>query len=109
MSAPALVLISEDHLDEMRAGFARYVAEYDVRVARSCHEALETGAEPPSTLGSGIPPELRPRLERGLAGLRLLGQLRRRRQADTTSGWLASDDADTEPTYTALGVESPIW
>lgn len=41
MSAvPAIVLISEDHPDEMRAGFARYVAEYDVRVARSCREAL---------------------------------------------------------------------
>jgi thioredoxin reductase (NADPH) len=40
--APAIVLVSADHADEMLAGFARYVAEYDVRVARSCHEALQT-------------------------------------------------------------------
>ena len=43
MSAdPAIVLISEDHTDEMLAGFARYQHEYDVRVAHSCHEALRT-------------------------------------------------------------------
>ncbi len=43
MSAvPAIVLISEEHPDEMLAGFARYQHEYDVRVARSCREALET-------------------------------------------------------------------
>lgn len=42
MSAPALVLIAPDHPDEMRAGLARYSAEYDVRLARSCREALET-------------------------------------------------------------------
>jgi thioredoxin reductase (NADPH) len=42
VSDPALVLISEDRVDEMRAGFARYAGEYDVRVARSSREALET-------------------------------------------------------------------
>lgn len=42
MSAPAIVLISAEHADEMLAGFARYTSEYDVRVARSCREALET-------------------------------------------------------------------
>lgn len=42
MSAPALVLIAPDHPDEMQAGLARYGAEYDVRLARSCREALET-------------------------------------------------------------------
>lgn len=42
MTAPALVLIAPDHPDEMRAGLARYTAEYDVRLARSCREALET-------------------------------------------------------------------
>jgi thioredoxin reductase (NADPH) len=41
-AAPAIVLISEEHAAEMLAGFARYVAEYDVRVAHSCHEALQT-------------------------------------------------------------------
>lgn len=39
---PALVLITDEHRDEMRAGFARYAGEYDVRVAGSCREALET-------------------------------------------------------------------
>lgn len=42
MSVPALVLIAPDHPDEMRAGLARYEAEYDLRLARSCREALET-------------------------------------------------------------------
>ncbi|WP_243058859.1 FAD-dependent oxidoreductase [Nocardioides sp. SR21] len=42
MSAnPAIVLIAPDHPDDMRAGFARYVAEYDVRLARSCHDAVQ--------------------------------------------------------------------
>jgi thioredoxin reductase (NADPH) len=41
-TAPAIVLISEEHPDEMLAGFARYQQEYDVRVARSCREALHT-------------------------------------------------------------------
>src|SRR6478752_10089850 len=40
--SPSIVLISEEHTDQMLAGFARYQAEYDVRVARSCHEALTT-------------------------------------------------------------------
>ncbi|MBZ5739658.1 FAD-dependent oxidoreductase [Nocardioides mangrovi] len=40
-ASPAIVLIAPDHPDEMRAGFARYVEEYDVRLARSCHEALQ--------------------------------------------------------------------
>ncbi len=39
---PAIVLVSEEHADEMLAGFARYAQEYDVRVARSLRQALET-------------------------------------------------------------------
>jgi thioredoxin reductase (NADPH) len=42
VSAPALVLIAPEHPEEMRAGLARYTQEYDVRLARSCREALET-------------------------------------------------------------------
>lgn len=40
-AAPAIVLIAPDHPDDMQTGFARYVAEYDVRLARSCHEAVQ--------------------------------------------------------------------
>jgi thioredoxin reductase (NADPH) len=39
---PAIVLVSEEHADEMLAGFSRYEREYDVRVAHSLREALET-------------------------------------------------------------------
>ncbi|WP_235547577.1 MULTISPECIES: FAD-dependent oxidoreductase [unclassified Nocardioides] len=39
---PAIVLISEEHPDDMRAGFARYTHEYDVRSAASLREALTT-------------------------------------------------------------------
>jgi thioredoxin reductase (NADPH) len=39
---PAIVLISEEHPDEMAAGFARYEREYDVRLARSLRGALQT-------------------------------------------------------------------
>ncbi|MCW2774117.1 MAG: response regulator [Nocardioides sp.] len=39
---PAIVLISEEHPDEMAAGFARYEREYDVRLARSLRDALQT-------------------------------------------------------------------
>jgi thioredoxin reductase (NADPH) len=39
---PAIVLISEEHPDEMAAGFARYEHEYDVRLARSLRDALQT-------------------------------------------------------------------
>lgn len=39
-TGPALVLIAPDHPEEMRDAFARYVAEYDVHVAGSCHDAL---------------------------------------------------------------------
>lgn len=41
MSTPALVLIGAEHPDELVAGFARYEQEYDVRLVRSCREALE--------------------------------------------------------------------
>lgn len=40
MSTPAIVLIGPEHPDELLAGFARYQHEYDVRLVRSCHEAL---------------------------------------------------------------------
>ena len=42
VSTPAIVLISAEHADEILAGFARYTSEYDVRVTRSCREAMET-------------------------------------------------------------------
>ncbi|MFC7494666.1 MULTISPECIES: FAD-dependent oxidoreductase [unclassified Nocardioides] len=41
VSAPAIVLIAPEHADEMQTGFARYVTEYDVRLAHSCREALQ--------------------------------------------------------------------
>ncbi len=41
VSIPAIVLIGAEHPDELRAGFARYRQEYDVRLAASCREALE--------------------------------------------------------------------
>lgn len=37
--APAIVLVSEHHLDDLRSSFRRYEHEYDVRCARSCAEA----------------------------------------------------------------------
>ncbi|GAB3200403.1 FAD-dependent oxidoreductase [Nocardioides hungaricus] len=40
MSTPAIVLIGAEHPDELRDAFARYEREYDVRLARSCQEAL---------------------------------------------------------------------
>lgn len=39
-SRPAIVLVSADHVDDIRSAFARYAAEYDVRVAQTCAEAL---------------------------------------------------------------------
>ena len=39
-AAPVIVLVAPEHPDEMLSAFARYRHEYDVRVARSCHEAL---------------------------------------------------------------------
>jgi thioredoxin reductase (NADPH) len=39
---PAIVLIAAEHPDEMTAGFARYEREYDLRLARSLREALQT-------------------------------------------------------------------
>ena len=50
MSTPAIVLIGAEHPDELRAGLARYEQEYDVRLARSCREALETTHD---VLGAG--------------------------------------------------------
>jgi WD40 repeat protein/serine/threonine protein kinase len=41
----------------------------------ACDEALAAGAPPISPGGAGLPPELRSRLERGLAGMRLLRQV----------------------------------
>jgi thioredoxin reductase (NADPH) len=38
---PAIVLVSDTHTEAMLAAFPRYTAEYDVRSARSCAEALE--------------------------------------------------------------------
>ena len=41
MSTPAIVLIGPEHPDELLGAFARYQHEYDVRLVRSCREALE--------------------------------------------------------------------
>jgi len=41
VSIPAIVLIGAEHPDALRAGFARYEQEYDVRLGRTCREALE--------------------------------------------------------------------
>ena len=40
MSTPAIVLIGSEHPDELRDAFGRYEREYDVRLARTCKEAL---------------------------------------------------------------------
>lgn len=40
MSTPAIVLIGAEHPDELRDAFGRYEREYDVRLARSCKDAL---------------------------------------------------------------------
>ena len=40
MSIPAIVLIGAEHPDELRDAFRRYDHEYDVRLTRSCLEAL---------------------------------------------------------------------
>ncbi|HYF72647.1 MAG TPA: FAD-dependent oxidoreductase [Nocardioides sp.] len=45
MSTPAIVLIGPEHPEELLAGFARYRHEYDVRLVRSCQEALEATRE----------------------------------------------------------------
>ncbi|TIC82011.1 FAD-dependent oxidoreductase [Nocardioides sp. GY 10127] len=36
------MLVADEHLDDLRTGFARYTAEYDVRCARTCAEAEAT-------------------------------------------------------------------
>ncbi|HEU5038224.1 MAG TPA: FAD-dependent oxidoreductase [Nocardioides sp.] len=41
MSTPAIVLIGAEHPDELRDAFARYEREYDLRLTRSCREAVE--------------------------------------------------------------------
>jgi hypothetical protein len=76
----------------------------------ACHEALEAGREPPLRSAAGIPPELRPRLERGLAGLHLLRQWARRRGgAGGPSARPTTADADLDrgaassPPWTRLG------
>ncbi len=42
MSEPAILLISEKHLDVLEQQFSRYAREYDVHGARSAHEAYLT-------------------------------------------------------------------
>ncbi|WP_426246215.1 FAD-dependent oxidoreductase [Nocardioides sp. LHG3406-4] len=42
MTDPAIVLVSETHLEPLLDAFHRYAREYDLRTARSCAEALET-------------------------------------------------------------------
>jgi thioredoxin reductase (NADPH) len=50
VSTPAIVLIGAEHPDELRDAFARYEREYDVRLARSCREAVEVTRD---VLGAG--------------------------------------------------------
>ncbi|GAB6985983.1 NAD(P)/FAD-dependent oxidoreductase [Nocardioides pyridinolyticus] len=40
MSTPAIVLIGAEHPEELRDAFGRYEREYDLRLTRSCLEAL---------------------------------------------------------------------
>jgi serine/threonine protein kinase/WD40 repeat protein/Tfp pilus assembly protein PilF len=70
-----------------------------------CHEALEAGREPPSLSAADIPPELRARLGRGLAGLHLLRQWPRCRGGVRSSERPTQADADIHP-GSALG---PPW
>lgn len=51
--APAIVLVSEHHLDDLRGSFRRYEHEYDVRCARSCAEA-EAEARAVTAAGSTV-------------------------------------------------------
>ncbi|GAA0976543.1 Thioredoxin reductase [Nocardioides aquaticus] len=41
MATPSLVLVSGEHLDQLRAGLARYEQDYEVLTATSCAEALD--------------------------------------------------------------------
>ena len=42
MANPAIVLVSEDHADELLSEFqSRYARDYDLPVAHSCAEAVE--------------------------------------------------------------------
>ncbi|MBA3783460.1 MAG: FAD-dependent oxidoreductase, partial [Nocardioides sp.] len=41
MPDPSIVLVSETHAEQLLDSFDRYAREYDLRVARSCGEALE--------------------------------------------------------------------
>lgn len=41
MTTPAIVLIGAEHPDELRDAFGRYEREYDLRLTRTCHEALQ--------------------------------------------------------------------
>ncbi|VXA99462.1 FAD-dependent oxidoreductase [Nocardioides sp. AX2bis] len=40
-ATPSLVLVSGEHLDQLRAGLARYEQDYEVLTATSCAEALD--------------------------------------------------------------------
>jgi thioredoxin reductase (NADPH) len=44
-AAPVILLVSEDHCEQLRDEFWRYSREYDLRTARSCAEALAVAAE----------------------------------------------------------------
>lgn len=44
-AAPAIVLVSEHHVDDLQDAFGRYEREYDVRCARSCAEAEEVARD----------------------------------------------------------------
>ncbi len=50
--SPVIVLVSEEHCEDLRDAFWRYGREYDLRTARSCAEALD---EANSAIGAGVP------------------------------------------------------
>ncbi len=53
MTTPSLVLVSDQHLPELRAGLARYEPDYELHTATSCAEALDV-AERVRALGGQV-------------------------------------------------------
>jgi WD40 repeat protein len=66
----------------MNADESSSVDEQCASLLAACHEALRAGATDTPLIGPEVPPELRQRLERALACLRLLDQTQPRREAE---------------------------
>jgi WD40 repeat protein len=60
----------------------------------ACHDAVRAGDTPSHLTGPEVPPELRPRLERDLACLRLLDQARPRQAASESADTPSAPDAE---------------